>query len=365
MNTLEYFNTLLLPIFLIIGTTLALIIYKNWRRDSARQLMVERDRINREDEQRERTLRLEDEKLHLQRQQSYSQREQNQELFEKMKETFEEQNAGVNSGGYIILDLPEQQQSLFHDMLKGFEDYAKLKGYSISFSVDNSIANKIAFKFTINEGGVSVGTNTVRKDIKEYIDRIKAGDDLNDIPEIINPLEHGVVLTSLKNRISFLQHNYQLQQNAIEFYESFLKRLNSTNAGINTQPSVFVQTGGVNQPQSYLANNSPNSIQGQNIQEIDNSIRIADSFNERKIQVDNLEKLIGLIQESESQNEKSKTIIKNLENVKDEITEEQQPDKKRIEKWLKKAKTYFDAAKFGKDVIEFGHGVFESFDLTL
>lgn len=364
MNRLEYFNTLLLPIFFIMGTTLVFIIYKNWRQDKERQLIVDRDRINHEDEQREKTLRLEEEKLHLQRKQLYSLSEQNQELFEKMKENFEDKNVGINSGGYIILDLSEQEQSLFHDMLKGFEDYAKLKGYSISFSVDNSIVNKIAFKFTINEGGVSIGTNNVRKDIKEYIDKIKAGDNLNDIPEIINPFEHGVVLTSLKNRISFLQHNYQLQQNAIEFYESFFKKLNSTSLGINTQPSVFVQTGGVNQPQSYLANNSPNAIQGQNIQEIDNSIRIADSFNEKKNQIDNLQKLIRLIKDSELDNEKSKTIIRNLENVKDEITEEEKPDKKRIEKWLKKAKTYFDAAKFGKDVIEFGYVVFESFDLT-
>ena len=34
------------------------------------------------------------------------------------------------TSGYIIIDLPEKQKSLFHDLLKGFEDFAKIKGYS-------------------------------------------------------------------------------------------------------------------------------------------------------------------------------------------------------------------------------------------
>ncbi len=57
----------------------------------------------------------------------------------------------VGSGGYIVLDLPEEQKSIFHDLLKGFEDYSLSRGYKVEFSVDNSIADKIAFKFTIME----------------------------------------------------------------------------------------------------------------------------------------------------------------------------------------------------------------------
>lgn len=39
-------------------------------------------------------------------------------------------NSGVGSGGFIIIDMPEKDRSLFHDLLKGFEKYAKLEGYS-------------------------------------------------------------------------------------------------------------------------------------------------------------------------------------------------------------------------------------------
>ena len=45
--------------------------------------------------------------------------------------------------GLLILDMPDDQRSIFHDVLKGFEDYARLKGYSIQFSIDSAMPNKI------------------------------------------------------------------------------------------------------------------------------------------------------------------------------------------------------------------------------
>ena len=57
--------------------------------------------------------------------------------------------SNINTGGYIILDLPDNMRSMFSDLLKGFEDFAKLKGYNIIFSVDNSIPHKNASKFTL------------------------------------------------------------------------------------------------------------------------------------------------------------------------------------------------------------------------
>jgi hypothetical protein len=31
-------------------------------------------------------------------------------------------NAGAGSGGFIVIDLPDEQRPFFHDLLKGFED---------------------------------------------------------------------------------------------------------------------------------------------------------------------------------------------------------------------------------------------------
>src|SRR4051794_14937103 len=55
-----------------------------------------------------------------------------------------QQSAGAGTGGYIFLDLLDDKRTLFHDLLKGFEEYAQLKGYQVYFSIDNSYSNKIA-----------------------------------------------------------------------------------------------------------------------------------------------------------------------------------------------------------------------------
>ena len=306
---------------------------------------------------REHRNKLEFEKLELEREQMKS----NRVAVNIDNNTEPIHTGGVGSGGFIVLDLPENQRGLFHDLLKGFEDFAKLKGYSISFSVDNSISHKIGFKFTINDSGISVSTQKVRNDIKEYMDRIQKGEPLDTLPVLISEEEHSLVLTQMSNRISFLQHNYNLQNNAIKFYEGLLTKLNNSNSGILSQPSVYIQTVGNNQPQNYLATNSPGAIQGNNIHDVESKIRIGETFNEKKNQVEGLINLMELIKKSKDCIENDKIIIKNLEKVKDELEEEEIPDKERIEKWLNKVKSYFCEPQMGQEIIDYSNDVFDSF----
>ena len=137
---------------------------------------------------------------------------------------------------------------MFSDLLKGFEEFAKLKGYNIAFSVDNSIPHKIAFKFTLQDEGINISTQTVRKDIREYIEKVKNGENFDDLPIVISPEEHSLVSTTLKNRFSFLQHNYNLEKNTRLHYENLIKRISISPNGFTQQPSIFIQTGGVNTP---------------------------------------------------------------------------------------------------------------------
>jgi hypothetical protein len=51
-----------------------------------------------------------------------------------MKSEHQPGSSGLGSGGYIVVDMPENEGPLFHDLLKGFEEFAKLKGYNIAFS---------------------------------------------------------------------------------------------------------------------------------------------------------------------------------------------------------------------------------------
>jgi len=66
------------------------------------------------------------------------------------------EKAGASSGGFIVVDIAESQRGMFQDLLKGFEEYAKLKGYGVAFSVDNTFVGKVAFKFTLTDPDVVV-----------------------------------------------------------------------------------------------------------------------------------------------------------------------------------------------------------------
>jgi hypothetical protein len=257
------------------------------------------------------------------------------------------EQGGINTGGYIVIDLQDDLRSTFTDLLNGFEDFAKLKGYGISFSVDNSIPNKIGFKFTILENGVGVSTQTVRKDINEYILRVQKGDAFDDLPRLISDQEHIVVSTALKNRINFLSHSYNLEKNLREAYERALKQVNQIGQGFSQQPSIFIQTGGVNTPRSLVAHNSNNVLLGEEISNesssnihTDNSIQITNSFNKRKEQIQHLNHLLELLkQENKEDKAELQDLIINFAKIKDELEEQESPDKMRIQRWLSITRT--------------------------
>ena len=273
-------------------------------------------------------------------------------------------SAGAGTGGFIVMDLSEDQRPLFHDLLNGFEEFARLKGYAVSFSVDATFPNRIAFKFTIREGGISVEPQRVRKDFREYVARVQSGDDLDDIPVVISLDEHELLVTALRNRLSFIQHTYQLQKNVLGFYDKLLDRHGSV-AALPT-PNVVVQTGGSIDSKTYSAVNSPRLIQGDasSVEEGSSSIsiRIGQSFNERAEQVAGLEKLVALVRRESSLAEEHREVVtRELNKVLDELQSEQQPSPSRIKRWLTHAQTVVDLGKMGSEASSVAKSVFESF----
>lgn len=141
--------------------------------------------------------------------------------FEIKKEAEESKR---DTGGYIILEMPGDKRSAFIDLLKGFEDYARLRGYSVFFSFDSSIPDKVAFKFTVAAFGITVSKEQIRKDLEDYIEKVKSGGRIEDIPIVLNKQEHDLLITTLANRINFLYHNYKLVSNTLKYYERLLNR---------------------------------------------------------------------------------------------------------------------------------------------
>ncbi len=146
---------------------------------------------------------LQRKKLLYQREELHNLRDDTRKTTNKKKNEFAD--FGPEGGGYIVVDMPENQKALFHDVLKGFEEYAQLRGYRIQFSIDNTLSNKIAFKFTIAESGITVSTDQVKQDLKDYIHKVQKGSPLDDLPVVIEEPEHQALLLAMKNRISFLQ----------------------------------------------------------------------------------------------------------------------------------------------------------------
>ena len=90
----------------------------------------------------------------------------------KLKENARSAETGPGTtlyGGYVFVDMPDEYKGLFHDMLRGFEDYASAKGYRVSIAIDTTLPGRVGFRFTIVDEGVTVATTTVRSDIDEYM----------------------------------------------------------------------------------------------------------------------------------------------------------------------------------------------------
>jgi hypothetical protein len=277
------------------------------------------------------------------------------------------QEQGVaGSGGYIVLDLPDDQKAMFQDVLKGFEEFARLKGYSISFSVDGSVTDKIAFKFTILDRGVTISTQTVQDDLKEYLHRVQSGDGLDDIEVVIPDPQHAALILALKNRISYLKHTYGVQKNALEFYERILKTADGRTMGIMPAQNFYLQGPGGSMTadsKNYTAINSERVVQGE-ANEVDQSVHIAESFNDRKQQVDNLDQLIAALTAAHpTPSDASKKAVRSLENVKDEITVAGKPDGNSVKKWLETAKDAIKALALGKDTLDLAKKTFDGFQL--
>jgi hypothetical protein len=203
------------------------------------------------------------------------------------------------SDGYIILDMPEEKKAGFHDLLKGFEEYAELKGYRVCISVDASTPQKLAFKFTLADSGVCVSTERVRQDLREYAEVLRHDELLDELLPVLSQERHEAVLFALKNRIVFLQHTARAQKNVIEFYEGAMRRV-SEGRGVVPAHNFYISGGGLMSADRYTAIDSPQAVQGIGHEvtgnTLDKSVRIGLTFKARTEQIEKLDALVKRIQ---------------------------------------------------------------------
>ncbi|OES30915.1 hypothetical protein [Alteromonas macleodii] len=283
---------------------------------------------------------------------------------ENTNEAQEEEKTDLN--GYVFMTVDENKKSIFSEMLKGFEDYAKLKGYKASLSIDTSIKGKVGFKFTLHEEGVSVSTQKVKSDINDYINTVMSGGDFDDMPVLITPEEHSAVIGTLKARLKFMEYTHALEQENKEFYQSLISKM--ANSSVSNQPANInlIQEGIGMDSRSYSANNSANVVQGDdNTNLIENStVQVGKNVAEINSQLDLLKEALGKIEAESTQNESLKPVVRHLENVKEELEESSTPDSSIIEKWLGKANSAIKTARATTETLSKFQGVLESFGVS-
>jgi len=274
------------------------------------------------------------------------------------------QNTPVSDlGGYITIDMPEERKSGFQDILKGFEEYTSLKGYKVSISSDLSIKDKISFKITIDEFGVTTNINNVKKDLDEFMNKIHNGESLDDLPQVISAPEHQRIIMALTNRINFLQQNYQMEKNMKEFYVNFVQNLPL--GSISHQlPQIQIHNGSLEMDKrKYIATNSSNVMQGDEQQNIiENNINIGNTLSQKQEKLKEIEGVIELINQEYSENSEVQKVKRQFENIQEELSEEETPDKSFIEKALQKANQVISTLDAGEKIVDKVKKVLESFN---
>lgn len=146
---------------------------------------------------------------------------------------------------YVLVRMPEHLRSSFHDLLRGFEDYAAIRGYRVRIAIDNTHADFLRFKIAFDGASVPrdlAKEDRVRNDLREYIDRVRRGDSLSDIPIVLPRPEHEELLLALRNRILLLEIQCKAHQNVVAFYEQAIEK---APFGVLAPPSTNVQVSGV------------------------------------------------------------------------------------------------------------------------
>ncbi len=118
---------------------------------------------------------------------------------------------------YKVFNMPNCEKNIFHDALKGFEEFSKLKGYIVFLSIDTSLNDKIAFKFDLPDGSSKWSRNKIYKNLDEYLIRIKENKGVDDIKVNCSKLQEFQLKSNLKNRMLIIQHAYTSFKEIFDF----------------------------------------------------------------------------------------------------------------------------------------------------
>lgn len=138
----------------------------------------------------------------------------------------------TRNGGYINFSLPSDFQCTFSEIIKDFEDYAKLKGYDILVNVEIDQPDYVSIKFTLVNTGVCIGVLSVKRDILEYIKKVSVGEPFDDMPVRIDNSDHMHYLAILTSKSKLYNNREGFKRNSYHVLTEFSREFEKCNHGI-------------------------------------------------------------------------------------------------------------------------------------
>ena len=278
-------------------------------------------------------------------------------------------------GGFDFVQVPDEFKPIFLDAMNGFCDYAKLKGYTVDISTDASHPGKVGMKITIVDVGVTVSTATVRRDVDDYLRRLKEDDDFSDLPMPKNSAEHIIIVSALQARFSYVRTQLEMHKIKSDFLEKMVKDVRGSGLGAighSTAPQTqtlqltLQNDGGKNMRDTYEANNSQNIAQGKNASAYtsDSNIQIGNNHSERNQRIEALKELVKEIKSENLPKEIEGEVVRYIENARDELENASEPNPDEIGRWLDRANKTISTASAGAGLVAKFHDLLTMFGLS-
>ncbi|MBB3932399.1 hypothetical protein GGR25_003457 [Kaistia hirudinis] len=278
-------------------------------------------------------------------------------------------------GGFDFVQVPDEFKPLFLDAMNGFCDYAKLKGYTVDISTDASHPGKVGIKITIVDIGVTVSTSTVRRDVDDYLRRLKEEDDFSDMPMPENSAEHVMIVSALQARFAYVKTQLEMHKIRSQFLEKMVKDVLRTGLGaIGYKTAPQVQTlqltlqndGGKNMRDSYEASNSQNIAQGKGASAHTNesNIQIGNNHSERNQRIEALKDFAKKIKSENLTKETEGEVVRYIENARDELENASEPNPDEIAKWLDRANKTISTVSASAGLVTKLHDLLTMFGLS-
>ena len=195
------------------------------------------------------------------------------DLSEDLDDTRSASNRRSTDFDFEYVYVPPASRSFFRDSLIGFEDFARLKGYSSKVSITTNGDSRLGVRFDIESREIEADRASVQVDIEDYVNRLFKGSDFSDLPVVITPKDHAKLSMSIRKRIEVLRLEIENKHMAEKqtIYKDLVTGVLTLRNGVNEAlaPSALIpkieihnhSVGSQDMSTKITAKNSPGAVQ--------------------------------------------------------------------------------------------------------